>query len=416
MSRLCLLTCAVLPILAASFGAQAAPPNLPSAVAIDGDPFPARLVGIDENWQMTFVAGENERVLAFEDLVHWGAFRDREDGPQILLADGGMLHGDVLRITGGDLVIESDFWSEATIPLTAVRGIVFQPPVTPLARDKLSHRIEEADGRTDQLLLDNGDTLKGVLLGTVGQENQIPTALKIEIQNREVQLSLANVVAVMFNPTLVSATKPKGKAAWLGFRDGSLLFVESVVPKSDRWQLSLPSGVPLETFAEFTPDTLWDEVTLVRPLTPRVIYLSDLTPISYKHIPFLETSWPYAADRNVLDGRLRAGGFVYAKGLSMHSASRLAYDLGGSYRRFEAELAIDESSGHRGSVRCRVFVNDADGGWKLAHESPVIRGGDEPTRVSADVSGVQRMVLIVDFADRGDELDRINWLNARLVK
>ena len=30
--------------------------------------------------------------------------------------------------------------------------------------------------------------------------------------------------------------------------------------------------------------------------------------------------------------------------------------------------------------------------------------------------GAARMALLVEFADRGDELDHANWLNARLVK
>ena len=32
-----------------------------------------------------------------------------------------------------------------------------------------------------------------------------------------------------------------------------------------------------------------------------------------------------------------------------------------------------------------------------------------------DVSGVKRLRLVVDFADRGDELDYADWLEARLV-
>jgi hypothetical protein len=39
-----------------------------------------------------------------------------------------------------------------------------------------------------------------------------------------------------------------------------------------------------------------------------------------------------------------------------------------------------------------------------------------PVPVSVDLGGAKRLDLVVDFADRADELDRANWLNARLVK
>jgi hypothetical protein len=36
--------------------------------------------------------------------------------------------------------------------------------------------------------------------------------------------------------------------------------------------------------------------------------------------------------------------------------------------------------------------------------------------ISVDVSQAQALALIVDFADRGDVLDRAAWLDARLTK
>jgi hypothetical protein len=108
---------------------------------------------------------------------------------------------------------------------------------------------------------------------------------------------------------------------------------------------------------------------------------------------------------------------VWTKGLGIHSTSQVAYDLGGRYRRFQAELALDDQAGVRGSVTCRVVFQDAQGQWQRAFESPVVRGSQEkPLPISVDVSGVKRMALIVDFADRGDVLDHANWLNARLIR
>ena len=121
--------------------------------------------------------------------------------------------------------------------------------------------------------------------------------------------------------------------------------------------------------------------------------------------------WPYHADRNVTGGRLRCGGRLYLKGLGMHTAARLSYALDQSYRRFQAELGVDDSTSGGGSVRFRVLV---DGRQK--HTSETIRGGAAPVPISVDVTGAKRLDLIIDFADRADQLDHADWLNARLVK
>ena len=84
-----------------------------------------------------------------------------------------------------------------------------------------------------------------------------------------------------------------------------------------------------------------------------MVYLSDLKAAGYRHIPYLQLSWPYRTDRSVLGARLRVGGRVFLKGLGMHSPSRLTYDLLQPYRRFDAQLAIDDDAG--GSFNDVVF-------------------------------------------------------------
>ena len=74
------------------------------------------------------------------------------------------------------------------------------------------------------------------------------------------------------------------------------------------------AGVALQTRGE--------NIVALLPLSGKATYLSDLKPASYKHIPFLQTSWPYHADRSTRASLLRAGGRLYLKGLGMHSASR----------------------------------------------------------------------------------------------
>jgi hypothetical protein len=129
----------------------------------------------------------------------------------------------------------------------------------------------------------------------------------------------------------------------------------------------------------------------------------------------LTVSWPYQNDRNVLGGRLRAAGQFYPKGLGVHSEAKLVYHLDQPFRRFDAELAMDDDTAGQGSVVFHVSVL-VDEIWKAAFSSPIVRGGDAPQPVSVDLSGAKAISLLVDFAERGDVMDHANWLNARLVK
>ena len=154
-----------------------------------------------------------------------------------------------------------------------------------------------------------------------------------------------------------------------------------------------------------------ESLVFIQPLSGRATYLSDLTAISYKQLPYLTLAWPYRGDLNVTGTQLRAGERLYAKGLGMHSTARLTYRLDKAYRWFAAELAIDDETRGGGSVTFRVFV-DAD----ERYVSPIVRGGAAPLPVRVDLAGGKQLSLIVDFAERADELDHANWLNARLVE
>jgi hypothetical protein len=50
-----------------------------------------------------------------------------------------------------------------------------------------------------------------------------------------------------------------------------------------------------------------------------------------------------------------------------------------------------------------------------AYKSGIGRSGNAPQRLSVNVAGAQGITLVVDYAERGDEMDRADWLDARLI-
>jgi hypothetical protein len=203
----------------------------------------------------------------------------------------------------------------------------------------------------------------------------------------------------------------------LGLSDGSRLRATGISAESEgKLEVRLACGATLACDA----DEFYENVTLIQPDSPRVVYLSDLKPLDYKHVPLLDIAWSYGANRNLLGGRLRSGGAIYERGLAMHSASRLAYALPDGAKRFEAELALDDSAGDRasvgGSVEYRVYLQGRDGQWSESYTSPIIRAGDAPLPISLDVTASRAIALLVGYADHGDTADHADWLSARLIK
>ena len=106
-------------------------------------------------------------------------------------------------------------------------------------------------------------------------------------------------------------------------------------------------------------------------------------------MPYLSLEWPLARDHNVLGQPLMVGGKRYIKGLGMHSAARLTIKFERAYRRFEAEIAIDDAAKGRGSVVFGVYA-ERENKWAEAYKSDMVRGGESPQSVSVDLGGAER--------------------------
>lgn len=388
-------------------------------VPVAGEPFAADLARIDGDWSITFERDDGPSKMAAAELVRWGTAPELSGQPLILLADGGVLAAEVREIEGEQLLADSLLFGEMRLPLARLRGVIFHPPAQRLARDRLLDRIMQSAGSRDRLLLQNGDIVEGVLAGggrrpvlgpPAPQDDPQLQSLRMQVDDGATEVPRERITAVVFNPSLVDAPTGSGLRAWVGFQDDGLLLAQRIQTENGVVTLTLPGGVKLHTDEE----GFRESVQLVQPLGGQAVYLSDLTPIGFRHIPFLTLEWSYGADRNVLGGRLRSGGQTYLKGLGMHTTSRLAYRLDGKFQRFEAEIALDDAAGRQGSVVFRVYTTDAKGEWKPALESPLVRGGDAPAPISVDVSGAQALALIVEYGDRGDSQDYANWLDARL--
>lgn len=397
---------------------------------IDGRRRPAELYSVGDGKLSFQSAGQTVYVPA-ERLISWGAPVEPRGAPQVLLADGGLLAvRQVLKTDDDRLLVYSDTFDELAVPLELVAAVVFHPPIDPERRDLLARRLREGGGsgtstkpdkrpkpklakspagratghersaparNADRLLLENGDELSGHVVAVTDK------GVEFTSEVGPISVGAERVVALALDPGLWRKAAASAQRRLVGFNDGTLLIATSLTAAEGRVKLEVPGG--LETTAKA------EALVFLQTLGGQATYLSDLRPADYRHLPYLSERWDFQFDAAVNGARLRAGGRLYAKGIGMHSAARLTFRLQRPYRRFEAELAIDDQTSGRGSVVFRLFS-----GSQQIYQSPVVRGGAKPLGISVAVEGVQQLSLVVDYADRGDVLDRADWLNARLIE
>jgi hypothetical protein len=330
-------------------------------------------------------------------------------GPQVVFANGDRvpLHARPgLRLTGERLHFR---------PQTPLRpgGTDLDPPLRTVALVWLSAPAGAGDAAPflrrllaeprprDLVLLRDGDRVEGNLVA-LG-----PEGCRVLAGRRRVDLPLERVGVIVRGGQIRALDPPAGPYGHLVLTDGSRLALTAARADGERRTLRGKTAfgaaieVPLERVAALD----------VRQGV--AVYLSDLEPRAYEHTAFLGASWPLARDGTVAGRELRLGGATYDKGLGMHSASRVTYDLGGRYRRFEAVVGLDERTGKRGRVRVAVLVD--------GKERPLDRGGaltlaDGPVRVRLDVREARTLTLVVRFGRFGDVQGHVNWADARLIR
>lgn len=336
----------------------------------------------------------------WDDLTAWGGFVEPRRGPLIVARDGGMLAADVVELNAAALTIDHAQFGERTLPVAQLRAIVLQWPSGRAARDRVAiecARPSRSDGRAE-ILLDNGDRLLGrISLGRDGRM-ELGRADRSDTVPPD-RVALIRLPASF--PEEALRADAASRRSWVGWADGSCLLVEQLTIDGDD-----------VSFRAFGGD--WKgaarALRAIQPIGGRVVYLSDRQPNAFRHVPFLDVVRSYALDATVTGGWPVCRGRLYRKAIGMHSAARLGFAVEPRAVAFAAAVGIDDTTDGGGSVRVRVFV---DGRPQWASE--IIRGGQPPVDLFVRLDGAGQLDLVVDYAERADVLDRVLWLNPRVI-
>lgn len=161
-----------------------------------------------------------------------------------------------------------------------------------------------------------------------------------------------------------------------------------------------------------------DAVTLplaaVRSLhfdSPRVVFASELSPTDQRFNGRLHRFSQVGFDEGTMGQPIVLGGVSYARGVSMTSGTQLDYMLGGEFESFHATIGILDNVRPLGSVEFQALC---DG--ELCFKSGLVTGTDGPKEISFPVLGVDRVTLIVEYADELDLADHAVWADARFIR
>lgn len=103
------------------------------------------------------------------------------------------------------------------------------------------------------------------------------------------------------------------------------------------------------------------------------------------------------------------GSAEFDRGLGTHAPSRIVVDLPTGCTVFLVDVGLDEEVGDQGTVVFEVYGDD-----RLLASSGLVFAYDEPLPIMADVTGVDRLGLVVTPAGDGNAFDHADWGDARL--
>ena len=289
------------------------------------------------------------------------------------------------------------------LPTAAVRSVRFQQFTGEMGAQWGT--ISERDASADLIVIHK----KGALDYQPGVLGDITdTSIGFRLDDEEISVKRSKVAGLVYFHA--EGKELRGSLCQLVDVAGSRLEVAEV-KVSEKKELEI-----------LTPAGLKHKVPLseVAVLTARVQYLSDLEPesatwrgyLSGANVPDSVGRWFRPRFNEAVDGGdLKIGGAVFAKGIAMSSSTELVYRLPpGEFKRLIASAGIDSRGRPRGAVRLAIYGDD-----KALLEADVL-GNQEALPVDLDLTGVNRLRIVVDSGPNGEVMDLFDLVDARILQ
>lgn len=315
---------------------------------------------------------------------------------QLIITDHSELTGDRVESDGVKVTIQTKTLGELQIPARKVKSVLYsrldkntQKQWNNLLRKKFSD---------DLLIVKKGEKLD-FLPGVVTQYDDKKVMFLYE--GNEIPVRLEKIFGIIHPLPFSPPDQAKCK---IETTSGDSLFVEQIILENDVFRV--------QTGPDHYISIPKKEIHLLDFSLGRIVYLSDMPPEGVEYTPYFDTVWEYQRDKTIDGSALKLGNREYSKGLWIHSKTKLTYRLAGDFSRFQALMGIDASVAKSGLGDVQVTISADDQVILDEH----VTAFTAPKKLDLDVQGRRFLHILVDFGEGLNIGDRLDLVDARLVK
>jgi hypothetical protein len=374
-----------------------------TALTVDGRAVSGRIREFGPKGELTLVPAEGpEQTFAVEKLVK--VTRNGVSAPAgpeasvVLFPGGDRLYRTAIGASNETtLDVQSFSLGHLSVPLDSALGLVLALPTDSDALDDLIAKVRGVPRTSEVVWLANGDKLTGGFLG-LGDRT-----VEFQPGKDPVKLDRTGVVALGFDPALVSYPKPDSGYYEVTLSDGSRLGVSGLRFERGHLLARARFGAAVKVPVA--------ELNRLHARTSSVVYLSERPVLDERYEAYVGPPRHYRKDANVEGHPMRLSGQDFERGIGTESRTLLAYRLEPGDKRFQAQVGLDDRAGPLGSVVFRVFVDKAE-----KFVSPPLSARDAPRTIDLDVTGTKVLILITEFGPRGGIRDLADWGEARIIR
>lgn len=115
-------------------------------------------------------------------------------------------------------------------------------------------------------------------------------------------------------------------------------------------------------------------------------------------------------NKSVVWTPLTVNGVVYERGIGAHSIGRMLFDLDGKALSISGLAGADDNNLYAGKFQFKI-IGDRKELWK----SGVVKKGDPIQEFNVDLSGIDKVLLLVEECGDGIMYDHADWINVKVT-
>jgi hypothetical protein len=320
----------------------------------------------------------------------------------IELIDGSVLHCKTFAVKGP--FIEATVWPDRQLklPLVQIFSVLRDAQDTSYRKQWQSILTRRVDSdlyvfkkKTEQGVL---DTLAGTIVE--GDPEGVSLKLVKASDGRVISPKQANMFGLVF---VQKTGEIPRRLCKLVDAHRNVLSVRSLSVEPGKITVTTVAGLAVEY-----PD--FDSLGKLDFSDGRLVYLSDLEPISKQEASFDERLEYVRMNRSVNNQPIRLDGQTYEKGIAAFAETILTYNLGGDYRELKCVVGVDEAASPDSEV---LLIIEGDG-RELFKQT--VKARDKARPLTLDVRGVQQLRLAILSPGDFDFGNQVTIADARVTK